>query len=101
MYGGTTEVLGVDGESATRSRPRDCLTSSRLELPDLDDEGYLEVQSPPPARTSPGVFCAGVVVDHTYRQAITAAAGGCQAALDAERYLAALGDEHALAAVPA
>ena len=59
---------------------------------DLDPEGYLTVQAPSTRTNIPGVFGAGDVVDHTYRQAITAAGTGCSAALDAERYLAALAD---------
>ncbi|MET7933531.1 thioredoxin-disulfide reductase [Streptomyces sp. NPDC005322] len=58
----------------------------------LDDEGYLKVDSPTTRTNVPGVFGAGDVVDHTYRQAITAAGTGCSAAIDAERYLAALGE---------
>ncbi|WP_405726270.1 thioredoxin-disulfide reductase [Streptomyces sp. NBC_01537] len=62
---------------------------------DLDDEGYLKVDAPSTRTNIPGVFAAGDVVDHTYRQAISAAGTGCSAALDAERYLAALSDAEA------
>jgi thioredoxin reductase (NADPH) len=76
--------------------PRTELFKGQLEL---DDEGYLRVDAPSTRTNVAGVFGAGDVVDHTYRQAITAAGTGCSAALDAERFLAA--QAHAEAAVTA
>ena len=68
--------------------PRSELIKGQVEL---DDEGYVLVGGPGRAGTATnikGVFACGDLVDHTYRQAITAAGSGCAAALDAERFLA-------------
>ncbi|MFF3214684.1 thioredoxin-disulfide reductase [Streptomyces sp. NPDC002886] len=95
---GETSALPVTGLFiAVGHDPRTELFKDQL---DLDAEGYLTVDAPSTRTSLPGVFGAGDVVDHTYRQAITAAGTGCSAALDAERFLAALADaEKAHAAV--
>ena len=70
--------------------PRSELLAGQI---DLDDNGYVLVAQPSTATNLPGVFACGDLVDHHYRQAITAAGTGCAAALDAERYLADMGYE--------
>jgi len=69
--------------------PRSELVRGQVEL---DDEGYVVTDGGSTRTNLTGVFAAGDLVDHTYRQAITAAGTGCSAALDAERYLADLDD---------
>ncbi|MFV2117986.1 thioredoxin-disulfide reductase [Streptomyces sp. Act-28] len=92
---GETSELPVTGLFiAVGHDPRTELFKGQLEL---DDEGYLKVDAPSTRTNVSGVFAAGDVVDHTYRQAITAAGTGCSAALDAERFLAALADTEKLA----
>jgi thioredoxin reductase (NADPH) len=90
---GELSELGVTGLFiAIGHDPRTELFKEQL---DLDGEGYLKVEAPSTRTNLTGVFGAGDVVDHTYRQAITAAGTGCSAALDAEHFLAALADgEH-------
>ncbi|MEU9247798.1 thioredoxin-disulfide reductase [Streptomyces sp. NPDC048385] len=98
VTGETSELAATGLFVAIGHDPRTDLVTGQL---DLDDEGYLKVASPSARTNIPGVFGAGDVVDHTYRQAITAAGSGCAAALDAERYLAALTDAPAEAAAVA
>ena len=64
--------------------PRSELITTQI---DLDAEGYVKVEGRSTRTNLTGVFACGDLVDHTYRQAITAAGSGCQAALDAEKFL--------------
>lgn len=83
---GATRELPVTGLFiAIGHDPRSDLVKGQV---DLDGEGYVLVQGRTTRTNLPGVFACGDLVDHTYRQAITAAGSGCSAALDAERYLA-------------
>ena len=105
-----TEVVAVEGDSKVSGLLlRNTVTGEESKLPvtgvfvaighdprselvrglvDLDDEGYVQVQGRTTNTSLDGVFAAGDLVDHTYRQAITAAGSGCAAAIDAERWLA-------------
>ncbi|WP_330271786.1 thioredoxin-disulfide reductase [Lentzea sp. NBC_00516] len=72
--------------------PRSALVKGQV---DLDEEGYVLTKDKSSYTNLDGVFAAGDLVDHEYRQAITAAGSGCSAAIDAERWLAEHGNEHA------
>lgn len=88
---GELSTLEVDGAFvAIGHAPSTELFKGKLAM---DDGGYLVVEPGTPKTDVPGVFACGDVMDHTYRQAVTAAGTGCMAALDAERFLATL--EHA------
>ena len=109
-----SEVVGIEGaDKVSGVVLRDTLTGETRQLPagglfvaighvprtellvgqvDLDESGYVKVVGRTTATNLTGVFACGDVVDHTYRQAITAAGSGCAAALDAQHYLAGLGE---------
>ena len=69
---------------AVGHEPQSALVRGQI---DVDENGYVVTEGSSTRTNRPGVFAAGDLVDHTYRQAITAAGSGCQAALDAEWYL--------------
>jgi thioredoxin reductase (NADPH) len=82
---GEERVLPIKGAFiAIGHEPQSGLVRGQI---DLDENGYVLTQDHSTRTNRPGVFAAGDLVDHTYRQAITAAGSGCQAALDAEWYL--------------
>ncbi len=82
---GETRTFSTDGVfMAIGHDPTTALFGDQLLL---DDDGYLVVHEPSTETNVPGVFAAGDVTDHVYRQAVTAAGQGCKAAIDAERFL--------------
>ncbi|MCK3771155.1 thioredoxin-disulfide reductase [Microbacterium aerolatum] len=114
-----SEVVGIIGDEKVQAVTlRDTVTGAERELSvtgvfvaighdprselvtgviDMDADGYVLVEHPSTRTNVPGVFAAGDLVDHTYRQAITAAGTGCAAAQDAQHYLSALDESTTIA----
>ncbi len=84
VTGAELEIPASGTFVAVGHEPQSALVRGQI---DVDENGYVITAGKSTRTNRPGVFAAGDLVDHTYRQAITAAASGCQAALDAEWYL--------------
>ncbi len=109
-----SEVIGINGDNSMESALiRNNVTGEETTIPaagmfvaightprteliseqiDLDEQKYIKVHEPNSFTNIEGVFACGDVADHTYQQAITAAASGCKAAIDTERYLSSIGE---------